>query len=92
MIGVQRFAYARRERYYLEDFEPVVAGQITHPYTVVTAANEGSCPHNLIAGTAFMALKKNESEYKRAFVPKSSVDSANTQGVGLRSEQAAFIG
>jgi len=39
-----------------------------------------------------MALKKNESEYKRAFVPKSSVDSANTKGVGLRSEQAAFIG
>jgi len=92
MTGVQNYAYSKSERSYLEDFEPVVAATIQHPYTAITSFNVGSAPHNLISGTAFAEKQQSVTTYKRSYTQPNYAESFNAKAVGLRSEQVQFIG
>ena len=50
MIGVASYPYSATQKNYLDDFEMLVAGTITHPYVCSTSSNKGSSPHNLLTG------------------------------------------
>jgi len=49
MTGVTTYPFSRSQRYYVEDFQSLVAMSITHPFTVTTNPT-GSVPHNLVSG------------------------------------------
>ena len=52
MIGVTNFAFSPQQKLYIDDFEQVTAGALTHPFTSITSFNVGSAPHNLLTGAA----------------------------------------
>jgi len=62
-----------------------------------TAFNRASVPHDILYGSNFDddrlgAQKKWRSEYRRAFVEKSMVESKKRLSSGVRSEQVQFLG
>jgi len=98
MIGVTNFAFSPQQKMYIDDFEQVTAGSLTHPFCSITSFNVGSAPHNLLTGSAFAdtgtakALDRLRSEYARSYLRKSYVQAFNQKANGLRSEEFAFVG
>ena len=73
------------------------ASTITHPYIAGTSFNVNSAPHDLLEGSALKNVDRGNihkwvSTYKRDYVPKDVKEAFNAKAVGLRSEQAVFVG
>ena len=50
MRGVLSYTFSPTQRIYREEFETILAGQLTHPFLSVTQRQLQSCPHDLISG------------------------------------------
>ena len=97
MIGVSTYPYSVAQKLYKDDFEQMVASTITHPYIAGTSFNVNSAPHDLLEGSALKNVDRGNihkwvSTYKRDYVPKDVKEAFNAKAVGLRSEQAVFVG
>ena len=97
MIGVSTYPYSVAQKLYKDDFEQMVASSITHPYIAGTSFNVNSAPHDLLEGSALKNVDRGNihkwvSTYKRDYVPKDVKEAFNAKAVGLRSEQAVFVG
>ena len=50
MRGVLTYKFSPSQSIYREDFETILAGEITHPFLSVTCRQLQSAPHDLIVG------------------------------------------
>jgi len=67
MRGVTSYPFDPSQSAYVEEFAPIVAASLVHPYNAITETNADSMPHNIITGSAFVPPTQHHSEYKREY-------------------------
>jgi len=95
MRGVLNYNFSRTEKIYREEFEIVVAAEITHPFLATSRRQLQSTPHDLIVASAYSGLRSGDSmssEASRQYGPKDLDEAYNAKGIGIRSEQMCFVG
>lgn len=101
MRGVTSYPFEKQQNAYVEQFAPIVANQLVHPYQAITENNADSIPHNIITGSAYSASALQMSEYKRAYPQmamkrkpfgRTTTISQADCFPGLRSEEMITVG
>ena len=104
MRGVSAFPFEKQQNAYVEDFAPIVANQLVHPFNAITENNAASTAHNIITGSAYHAALDAASEYKREYKHGAGafaqIDSKRGRpfgsfapmNPGLRSEEMITVG
>ena len=90
MRGVSSFPYDPQQSQYIDDFAPIVASRIAHPYQGITLTNADWISFNVITGTAYSTPGVQSSEYKRSFNGASLRKPFGAPG--LRSEEMITVG
>jgi hypothetical protein len=52
MRGVTAYPFDKQQGMYIDQFAPIVASQLVHPYNALTENNADSIAHNIITGSA----------------------------------------
>jgi len=102
MRGVTSFPFEKQQNAYVEEFAPIVANQLVHPFNAITENNADSTAHSIITGSAYSVSAQHASEYKRAYQFGAGAYSARAASPrtfskgpafpGLRSEEMITVG
>ena len=91
MRGVTAFPFEKQHQAYVDQFAPIVASQLVHPFNAITECNAASTAHNIITGSAYKLSAEARSEYKREYHSGFGLP-FRTDNPGLRSEEMITVG